>query len=71
MDTKSFEGKAKIWILFPWSMPGCRASFPASTLTVLIQSLHLHLIQLSFNGLAMEDMESQLRQESTQLSLQQ
>lgn len=30
MDTKSFEGEAKIQILFPCSMPGYRASFPAS-----------------------------------------
>lgn len=30
MDMKSFEREAKIWILFPCSTPGCRASSPAS-----------------------------------------
>lgn len=41
------------------------------TLTALVQSIHLHLIQHSFNGQAMEDTETQLSQEPTQLSVQQ
>lgn len=65
MDIKSSEGEAKMQILFPCSMPECRASFQLPTLMALIQSLHLHLIQDSFNCQATEDMESQLRQESS------
>lgn len=63
--------RPKFGYFFPVACLDAEHHFQLPTLTALAQSLHLHLIQHSFNGQAMEDMESQLRQEPTQLSLQQ
>lgn len=58
MDTKSFEGEAKIWIVFPGSMPGCRASFPASNSDSAYSVPAPPAHPAHFNSPATEDMQS-------------
>lgn len=70
MDTKSFEGEAKIWILFPCSMPGCRASFPASNSdsAYSVPALPSHPAQLQQPGHGGHGKPAQARVNSAQLA---
>lgn len=61
---KVLKERPKFRYFFPVACLDTEHHFQLPTLTALILSLHLHLIQHSFNGQATGDMESQLKGKS-------